>query len=462
MDQDRLTQIFEGINTPLNTVALFVLLLCGLYYTFRSRFVQFRLLPDMFKLITDKKEGGNGMSPFRSFAMAMGACVGTGNLAGVATAIFVGGPGAIFWMWMMALVGGVNSFLECTLAQMYKTRHGEHFLGGPAYYIRKGIGSHTMAVVFAISIIVNYGFVNIMLQSTQIVAAWTNAFQFPTWLMACLVTGVTMFIVFGGVRRISAVNAWLVPLMAISYILLAVIILGLNYEAIPEAFRVIFAEAFHPSAAVGGGIGTCILIGFRRGLFSNEAGLGSAPNAAAVADTTHPAKQGLLHVLTVYFDTIIICTLTALIILCSGLYTQGIDGIALTQAALCQYIGPVGKYLIAILILVFAFSSIISDTYYGETNIRYLKNNERLISTYKIVLGVTVMIACLSHVTLIWQLLDFTQAIMAICNIVALLIVGRKAVECLKDYERQHREKKNPHYVNSSLECWQEEDNLPK
>lgn len=461
--QENLLRLLDTVNNPLNILLIVLLASCGLYFTVRSRFMQLRMLPEMLRMLfepssrKDHKPGEKVISPFKAFAISLGARVGTGNLAGVAAAIATGGAGAVFWMWMMAILGGVNSFMESTLAQMYKQRSGNGFIGGPAYYILKGIGNRWMAALFALLCIVNYGLTNNMIQATTIVSSWHLSFGIPTWLMAALVTAFTLFIVFGGVHRIAGFSAWIVPTMAVSYLLLTAIVLAVNYETIPHAFALIFREAFSPQAAVGGGIGTAIMIGFRRGLFSNEAGLGSSPNAAATASTSHPAKQGLIQALGVYTDTILICTCTALLILCSGLYGSDLSGIELTQRALCTYIGPSGDYILALLIFVFAFSSVVANTYYGEANVHYLfPEKKAAILGYRLLLGLVVMVGGLSTVQLVWGIVDFTQALMAICNIMALCFIGKQALQCLRDYEAQRKQGLDPTYRNEHLECWQQ------
>lgn len=453
--------VLDTINSPLSILLLIALALSGIWFTIRTRGMQVRMIPEMLRLLVHRPGGEKQketISPVMAFLVSLGARVGTGNLAGVATAIAIGGAGAVFWMWVMALLGGVNAFIENTLAQLYKTRHGSSYIGGPAYYITKGLHSKWFAYVFAIAMIADFGMANNMLQSNTIAAAFNTAFSLDGRVMAVLLTAITLFILFGGIRRIARVSSVIVPFMAIGYILLTLVILGINWRLIPHCFHLIFSEAFDLRAAAGGGLGTAIIIGFKRGLFSNEAGLGSSPNAAATAECKHPATQGLIQAFGIYTDTIIICTCTALIILCSGLYGSSLDGIALTQEALCAHIGPVGKYVIAFLIFFFAFSSIIANSFYGEVNARFIGMP---IPLYRSLVAVLVLVGALTTIDVAWGFVDLAQSVMALCNIVALFLLGKHAIACLQDYLTQRKAGvKDPVYHApknlEGTECWQD------
>ena len=359
-----LTQFLNTINEPLGGMMVLILALTGVWFTFKTRGVQFRLMGEMVRLLF-RPEGnthdGKHVSSFQAFTISLASRVGTGNLAGVATAIVIGGPGAVFWMWVMALIGSVNTFVECTLAQLFKERAKDSFIGGPAYYITKGIGKRWFACIFAVAIICQFGLTNNMVQANTISSAFTQAFGVSPYWMAAALTLLALLIVFGGIQRIAKVCAVIVPVMALGYLAIALWIVLANLPLIPHVFGIIIENAFGIGHVAAGALGKTVLMGFKRGLFSNEAGEGSAPNAAATADVSHPVKQGLIQTLGVFTDTLVVCSCTAFIILCSGLYTNGENGIELTQAALSFHIGEIGKTLIAVAILFFAFSSIIGN-----------------------------------------------------------------------------------------------------
>ncbi|MCR5179898.1 MAG: alanine:cation symporter family protein, partial [Bacteroidaceae bacterium] len=378
------------------------LIACGLYFTWRTRFVQFRMIGEMVRLLVDSGTSGSSgrkrVSSFQAFAVSVATRVGTGNLAGVATAIAVGGPGAVFWMWVIALIGSATAFVESTLGQLFKQRHAESFIGGPAYYIRRGLplSNHRwlrgcggwMSVLFAVLLTLTFGLSYNSIQSNTICSAMNEAFGWSPLWVGVVLSAVALFIVFGGIHRIARVSAVLVPLMAIGYFILAIVVIGMNLEQVPHMFRLIISDAFGANQMVGGGLGATMMIGIKRGLFSNEAGEGSAPNVAATADVSHPVKQGLVQALGVFTDTLIVCSCTAFIILLSGLYeTPGLNGIALTQTALQHEVGPWATYFVAAAILLFAFSSIIGNYYYGEANVRFLTSSTKVMTLYRLLSG---------------------------------------------------------------------------
>lgn len=409
--------------------------------------------------------GTRRISSFQAFMVSLASRVGTGNLAGVATAIVVGGPGAIFWMWVMALIGSVNTFIECTLAQLFKSRGKDSFIGGPAWYITKGLHKRWFACIFAVAIIAQFGLTNNMVQANTISSAFGEAFHIPPVLMAIALCVLSLAVVFGGIQRISKVCSYIVPFMALAYLGIALWIVVTNITAIPKVLGIIVGSAFGFRQAAGGAVGMAILMGFKRGIFSNEAGEGSAPNAAATADISHPVKQGLIQTLGVFTDTLVVCTCTALIILCSGLYDSGANGIELTQAALSHHIGPAGKFIVAICIFFFAFSSVIGNYYYGECNITFLcngwKHSGKAIFAYRLVLGVLIFVGSLMTIELVWALVDFCMVIMTVCNLIAILLLGRWAIRLLDDYRSQRKAGRDPVYHSSTIpeisgetECW--------
>lgn len=454
-----------------------VLIFCAVWFTVRSGFLQFRSVPEMFRLLTERRaksssEKKRSISSFQAFAVSIASRVGTGNLAGVATAIVVGGPGAVFWMWMMALFGSASAFVESTLAQLYKrpAKDGT-FIGGPAYYMERGIGKRWMGVLFAILISITFGFAFNSVQSNTICASWEFAFNIPAEWMGIILTVLTIVIIFGGIRRIAGVSSLLVPVMALLYIALALIIIAMNIREIPEVIGLIVSDAFGFGDGngggwkelAGGGIGATIMQGVKRGMFSNEAGMGSAPNVAATADTSHPVKQGLIQALGVFTDTLVICSCTAFIILIGGVSDSSVDGIQLTQTALTAQIGPIGEIFIALTILMFAFSSVIGNYYYGEANIRFITSKHWVLNIYRIMVAAMVLCGALITLDLAWALADLTMALMALCNLIAIMILSPQAFKLLNDYRCQKKAgNKNPVFTKNSMpeikdkiDCWQ-------
>ena len=457
-----------SINDLLWTYILIIMLLgCAVWFTIRTRFVQFHMLKEMIRLLgdsTSKTEGNSRhVSSFQAFAISLASRVGTGNLAGVATAISIGGPGAVFWMWIIALLGASSAFVESTLAQLYKVRGKDSFIGGPAYYMKRGLKQPWMGIVFAILIIFTFAFSFNTVQSNTICAAFEQAFQVNNTLMGIILTGLTVLIIFGGIQRIAKVSSIIVPLMALGYILLAFTIVLMNITRLPEVIEIIIANAFGWEQALGGGIGIALMQGIKRGLFSNEAGMGSAPNVAATADVSHPVKQGLIQTLGVFTDTLIICTCTAFIILFSGMYANGeTNGIQLTQMALDNEIGSGGTIFVAIAILFFAFSSIIGNYFYGEANLRYITENKKIILLFRIISGSMVMFGALASLDLVWGIADICMGLMAIFNLIAITILGKYAFRLLDDYRSQKRNGiKDPVFtkdkmkdIEQDIECW--------
>ena len=475
-----MNELITSINDAIwGYVLVFVLVGCGLWFTWRTRFVQFRMVGEMIRLLTDSaidtvetqvkenesKSNRKHISSFQAFAVSVATRVGTGNLAGVASAIAIGGPGAVFWMWIIALIGSATAFVESTLAQLFKQKHKDSFIGGPAYYIQRGLHQRWMAVLFAILITCQFGLSNNSIQSNTICGAMQEAFGWsPLWVGA-VIAAVSLFIVFGGIQRIAQVSAVLVPVMAISYVVLALVIIGMNIELIPHVFKVIILDAFGIQQIAGGGLGVAIMNGVKRGLFSNEAGEGSAPNVAATASVTHPVKQGLIQALGVFTDTLIVCSCTAFIILISGLYqVPELNGIALTQSALQSEVGAAGPVFIAVAIFLFAFSTIIGNYYYGEANIRFITPNPMVMTVYRILsAGVMVIFGAMASFELVWNIVDFFMAFLTACNLTAIILLGRYAFRLLDDYRKQKKQGiKEPVFHRSQipeleheLECWE-------
>ena len=430
----------------------------------------------MIRLLTDSATSGTGslsdkdknhkhISSFQAFAVSVATRVGTGNLAGVATAIAIGGPGAVFWMWVIALIGSATAFIESTLGQLYKQRHKDSFVGGPAYYIEKGLHCKWMAYLFAVLITITFGLSYNSIQSNTICGAMQEAFGWNPLIVGGILSVVALIIIFGGLHRIANVSAVLVPLMAIGYFILVVVIMMMNIQLIPHVMKVIFTSAFGLEQGVGGAIGATIMNGVKRGLFSNEAGEGSAPNVAATATVSHPVKQGLIQALGVFTDTLLVCSCTAFMILISGLYnTPELNGIALTQAALNSEIGAIGPTFIAIAILLFAFSSIIGNYYYGEANIRFMTSSNTVLTVYRLFSGgVLVMFGAMASLEIVWNLGDLCMALLTACNLVAIISLGKYAFRLLEDYRQQKRRGiKEPVFhrgqlpeIEKDLMCWE-------
>lgn len=465
MVMDFLNWLVGPLNNFLWTYILIaVLLVLGVYFTVRTRFVQVRLFKEMFRLIVEKKDNNDGVSPFQAFTISAASRVGTGNVTGVALAIGIGGPGAVFWMWVIAIIGMATAFIESTLAQVYKVKDGDTFRGGPAYYMEKALGLRKLGIVFAILLTLCFGFIFNAVQSNTISQSFMDVFGLKDWIIGLVLVIATAIIIFGGVKRIVKVTEIVVPIMATFYIVIAFYIVVTNITQIPEVFNLIIGHAFGLREVVGGGIGAAMMQGIRRGLFSNEAGMGSVPNAAATANVSHPAKQGLVQSLGVFFDTIIVCSATAFIIILAGLYTTGeSDGIVLTQESMALHVGAWAPYFVAIAILFFAFSSIIGNYYYGETNIEFIKANKNWMTVYRFLVLGMVMFGAMAKVSVVWDMADLFMGLMAVINLVVIALLGSVAFKVLEDFNKQRKQGLNPVFKASSIpglkgaECWEDD-----
>ncbi len=420
----------------------------GIYFTLKLKFVQVRRFTRAAGYVLrsvkifGKKADGSGMSSFQSLATAIAAQVGTGNLAGVATAIAMGGPGAIFWMWLAAFFGMATIFVEAVLAQHFKAvdKIG-HVTGGPAYYITNGLHCKPLAVFFSIAIIIALGFIGNMVQANSIAYAFDFAFGFKPWVVGVVIALIAAFIFIGGIRRIASTTEKIVPLMAILYLVGGFIVLFSFYDQLLPAFKMIFVGAFDPSAATGGVIGAsvkeAIRYGVARGLFSNEAGMGSTPHAHAVAKVDHPAKQGLVAIMGVFFDTFIVLNMTALVILATGVLDGKTTGIALTQHAFQVGLGSVGFGFVAICLFFFAFSTIIGWYFFAEQNVKYLFGT-RAVLPYQVIVVFFVFLGSLLQVDLVWELADLFNGLMVIPNLIALIGLGKIAAVALDDYDAKY------------------------
>ncbi len=426
-------------------VLIALLIVIGLVFTIGSRFVQFRYFGEMFRVLGQAFRHHPGqVSSFQALTLSVAGRVGAGNIAGVAVAITLGGPGAVFWMWVVGLIGMATSFFECALAQAYKVRDPRTgvFRGGPMYYIERGVGSRGLGILFCVLLMVTFGLAFVSLQSFTAASSLNQAFGIPTWLSGALLCAIVGITIFGGVRRISQVTEIVVPVMAILYVSVAIMVIALNLGEIPAVLTLIVHSAFGLEQAVGGGIGAAIMYGVRRGLFSNEAGLGSAPNVAAVAYVPHPVNQGIVQAFSVFIDTIIICTVTAFLIVMAGMYNTGAEenGVVLTQLALAQHVGPWGQTFVSVILVLFAFSSILYNFYLGENASHWLDPGNRLLFTiFRVLMLVLILWASVQDLRTIFNFADLTMALLALVNLIALALMMKVCFRLLRDYDQQSR-----------------------
>lgn len=469
---------FTGnIDTFMYTYILLILLVVtGVYFTIRTKGVQIRYLKDMFRQVTEKKhvEGEKSISSFQALMVSTASRVGTGNIAGVATAIAIGGPGAVFWMWAMAIVGAASAFVESTLAQIWKVRGKEgEFRGGPAYYIEKALGKRWLGIVFAVLLILCYAFGFNGLQAYNACSALE--YYVPDYnenglalIMGLVLVLMTATVIFGGQKRISVITSIVVPVMALAYIAIALWTTISNITWLPVAFGVLFESAFDFQSIFGGFTGSVVMLGIKRGLYSNEAGMGSAPNAAATASVSHPVKQGLVQSLSVYIDTILICTCSAIMVLI--FYVQdpevaaGLNGMPLVQMAVNNSVGVVGIHFITFAIFAFAYSSLIGNYFYAESNFRFIfPESKKGLFVFRIACLAAILYGAVNSFDLAWNLADIFMGFMAIVNLVAILLLGKWALRALDNYAAQKKKGIDPVFLSSSIpglpatDCWHEE-----
>lgn len=465
-----LNNILSAVNDWMYTyLLLFLLVGTGIYFTIRTRFVQLRLLKESFHVLKEKAGEENGkkqVSSFQALMISTASRVGTGNIAGIATAIAAGGAGAVFWMWLMAVIGGASAFIESTLAQVYKVKDKEEFRGGPSYYMEKALGKRWLGILFSVLLIIcfAYGFNGLqsfnMSSSLEYYIPGYSDTVYP--MIAGLVLAVgTAFVIFGGVHRIGFITSVIVPIMAGAYLLIGLYTIITNITELPRVFSMIFSQAFDFRAFAGGMAGSAVVIGIKRGLFSNEAGMGSAPNASASASVSHPAKQGMVQVLSVFIDTLLICSATAMMLLLSGVQGESgvLDGIPFVQKAISANVGNWGIHFITLSIFAFAFSSLIGNYYYAESNILFIKNNKKLLFIFRITCLLAVFFGAQADFSMMWNIADITMGCMATVNILVILVLGNTAMKVLKDYEKQKKEGKNPVFKAKDVgientECW--------
>ncbi|NLS12260.1 sodium:alanine symporter family protein [Vibrio sp. SM6] len=452
-----MTDLITLLNDLLwGSILVYLLVGVGVYFTVRLGFIQFRHFGHMFSVLKNSRKADNaGISSFQALCTSLAARVGTGNMAGVAVALTAGGPGAIFWMWLIAMLGMATAFAESTLAQLYKTKDDDgNYRGGPAYYMEKGLGMRWMGVLFSIFLIIAFGLVFNAVQANSIANAMHTAFGWNTLYVGLAVVALSAVVIFGGIKRIARVAELVVPVMALAYLALALFIMLSNIEQVPAVLTLIVKSAFGLQEAAAGGLGYAIaqamINGIKRGLFSNEAGMGSAPNAAASATPypPHPASQGYVQMLGVFTDTIVICSATVAIILMSGEYlgiNTEVTGIELTQRALSAQVGEWGSIFVAVAIFFFAFTSIIANYSYAETNLIFLEHNHKAgLGLFRLVVLGMVMFGAMASLPVVWTLADVSMGLMAIVNLVAIILLSSIVIKLAKDYNRQLKEGKVP------------------
>ncbi len=449
--------MFTEINDFLNNliwgnILIYLLPILGIFFTISSRFVQFRYFFKMFNILRETVHDKEGhISSFQALMLSVAGRVGGGNIAGVAVAITLGGPGAVFWMWVIGLIGMSTSFFECSLAQLYKEKDANDscvYRGGPAYYVTKALGQRWLGVIISVLLVITFGFAFNATQSFIISTSFESSFNIPTWITGIAVTLLFAVAIFGGIKRITKFSEVIVPIMAMGYLLIAVVVIALNITEIPNLINLIVTEAFTPSSAIGGGIGAVILQGAKRGMFSNEAGLGSAPNVAAVAYVGHPVQQGIVQSFSVFIDTIILCSCTAFIILLSGVYApgaQGVEGVLLTQNALIEHIGPFGGYFVTIALLLFGFSSMLYNYYLAENSLNFFsRGNLTLFNAFRGLVIALIIWGSFQNLGSIFSFADLSMGLLAVTNLIVIAILYKPVLRLIKGYDRQIKEGKKP------------------
>lgn len=447
-------ELLSAVNGVLYyPILIIVLLACGFYFTIRTKFIQFGLLGEAFKVITEKPEGKDDVSSFQALMVSTASRVGTGNIVGVANAICLGGPGAVFWMWIIALIGGASAFIESTLAQIYKKRGSDGVsYGGPSYYIENALGSRGIGVLFAVALIATYAVGFNMLASFNLQDSFrVYDFYVPgktSWMIGAVLAVLAGYCILGGGKRIIKYTSLLVPVMGVIFVVMALIMIVINAKNIPAMFGMIFEDAFNFKAIFGGVAGSALVQGIKRGLYSNEAGMGSAPNAAASASVSHPVKQGLVQMISVFLDTIVICSATAFMSLASGIApTEELAGAPFVQASLATVFGRYGNLFITVSLALFAFTTLLGNLYYVDSCLTYLNKktpSKTFMLCYRIIATILIFVGAGMEMSLAWDVADFLMGIMCLINIPSIIILGGTALKALDDYKKQREEGKNP------------------
>ena len=464
-------ELLSAVNGVLYyPILIIVLLACGFYFTFRTKFVQFSLFGEAFRVISEKPEGEDDVSSFQALMVSTASRVGTGNIVGVANAICLGGPGAVFWMWIIALIGSASAFIESTLAQIYKKRGDDGVsYGGPSYYIENAIGSRGLGVLFAIALIATYAVGFNMLASFNLQDSFrVYDFYVPgktSWIIGAVLAIVAGYCILGGGKRIIKYTSLLVPVMGVIFVVMALVMIIINIKNVPAMFGMIFEDAFNFKAIFGGVAGSALVQGIKRGLYSNEAGMGSAPNAAASASVSHPVKQGLVQMISVFLDTIVICSATAFMSLASGIApTEELAGAPFVQASLATVFGKYGNLFITISLALFAFTTLLGNLYYVDSCLTYLNKkipSKTFMLCYRIIAIILIFVGAGIEMSLAWDIADFLMGVMCLINIPSIIILGGTALKALDDYKKRGAEGKNPVFkadavgINTSkLDYW--------
>ena len=462
-------KIVSDINNALYSYILIILLIgCGIYFAIRTGFVQFRLFGQQIKSVTEKPKDKKGVSSFQALMVSTASRVGTGNIIGVSSAICMGGFGSVFWMWVIAIIGSASAFIESTLAQIYKRSNQGTLYGGPAYYIETGIKSRTLAIIFSVFLVITYGFGFNMLASYNLQSTFSGyGFYNPQttpWIIGAVLALLVGICLFGGGKRLVKVTSFLVPIMGVIYIAVALVIMILNAKLLPDVFEKIFSNAFNFKAIFGGFGGSCIMYGIKRGLFSNEAGVGSAPNASASADVSHPVKQGLVQVLSVFLDTLLVCSATAFMCMCSGVEpSESIAGAEYVQKSLQTTLGDFGPLFITVAMVFFAFTTLLGNLYYVDQSFFFImkrKPSKTFMRIYYVIASLVIFVGAGLSAGLLWDIADITMGAMTIINIPVILILGKYALRALKDYERKIKQGGEVTFKASDInlpyevDCW--------
>ena len=456
-----LDNIIATVSDALYSYILIILLvLGGLFFTFKTKFAQFRLLPQQLKSVTEKPLDGKGVSSFQALMVSTASRVGTGNIIGVSTALCLGGFGSVFWMWVIALIGGASALIESTLAQIYKRKGPDGSYGGPAYYIEGALKCKPLAIIFSFLLIITYGCGFNMLASYNLQSTFSS-YKFydektSPWIIGLIIAIIVGYCLLGGGKRILKTTGFLVPFMGVAYILVSLIIIVMNITSLPSVFQRIFADAFNFEAIFGGFSGSCVMFGIKRGLFSNEAGVGSAPNASASADVTHPVKQGLVQVLSVFIDTILVCSATAFMCMASGVEpSEKLSGAPYIQAALSENLGKFGPLFITIAMVLFAFTTLIGNLYYVDQCMFYILGKvpgKKFQKFYHIIAALIIFVGAGLSADLLWNIADITMGAMTIINMPVIVILSKYAVRALKDYDNQHKQGLDPVFKAKNID----------
>lgn len=461
-----LNEIISSANNWISYVLIVMLIISGLYFTFRTKFASFRLFGEQLRALMDKPADGKGVSSFQALMVSTASRVGTGNIVGVSTALCLGGFGSVFWMWLIAIIGSASAFVESTLAQIYKKKGPEGSYGGPAYYIQGALKCRPLAVVFSVLLILTYGFgfnmlASYNLQSTFADYSFYNE-NFSAWIIGLILALVVCYCLMGGGSRVIKATTFLVPVMGVAYVLAALLIIILNITSLPSVFAEIFRNAFDFEAIFGGFSGSCIMYGIKRGLFSNEAGVGSAPNASASAEISHPAKQGLVQVLSVFIDTILICSATAFMCMCSGVEpTKELSGAPYVQAALSETLGSFGPAFITVAMILFAFTTLLGNLFYVDKCLIFILGRtpgKTFMRVYHVIASLVILLGAGLSADLLWNIADITMGCMALINIPVILLLSKYAFRALKDYEKQRKAGKDPVFHAKDIDLPDEVD----